>query len=138
MKSLKMGEKRILELREFAEKSLGNIFNLPDFHNQVLKNGTVPLETLKVNIENWVKEPYQSKLEDLNESLQRLTKIISTANFSANSNSSKLQGLKETVVGLQDSVAKIDAYTTRRALRKTKSKNNNISETTHDTTEEME
>jgi uncharacterized protein (DUF885 family) len=44
--SYKIGMIRILELRERAEEQLGDQFNLVEFHNVVLGNGSVPLDTL--------------------------------------------------------------------------------------------
>jgi uncharacterized protein (DUF885 family) len=43
----KMGELKIRELRAFAEKELGDRFDLRAFHDAVLANGPVPLTTLE-------------------------------------------------------------------------------------------
>lgn len=50
----KIGELKILELRQYAERRLGRRFDLRDFHHEVLKNGALPLDLLEANIKNWV------------------------------------------------------------------------------------
>ncbi|NND52625.1 MAG: DUF885 domain-containing protein [Flavobacteriaceae bacterium] len=50
----KIGMLKILELREKAKKSLGNKFDLKQFHNVVLKNGAVPLDILEELIDNYI------------------------------------------------------------------------------------
>jgi uncharacterized protein (DUF885 family) len=45
--SYMMGELKIVELREKARKALGDKFSLREYHNVVLKTGTVPLELLE-------------------------------------------------------------------------------------------
>ncbi len=42
--SYKIGQLKILELRERARKALGNRFDIRDFHAAVLENGPLPLE----------------------------------------------------------------------------------------------
>jgi len=49
--SYKIGMMKILELRAKAKKVLGNQFDLKEFHNVVLKNGSVPLTILIQNRE---------------------------------------------------------------------------------------
>jgi uncharacterized protein (DUF885 family) len=43
-----------LELRERAKKKLGNQFDLKEFHNVVLKNGTVPLDIFDELIDDYI------------------------------------------------------------------------------------
>ena len=50
----KIGQMRILELRERAEKRLGKDFDVRDFHDQVLSSGALPLELLESNLETWI------------------------------------------------------------------------------------
>ncbi len=45
--SYKMGEIKIRELRKTAESVLGEKFNIRDFHDLVLKNGSIPLNSLE-------------------------------------------------------------------------------------------
>jgi uncharacterized protein (DUF885 family) len=50
----KIGELKIKELRSRAEKSLGARFQLKDFHEAVLGTGSVPLDVLEREIDNWI------------------------------------------------------------------------------------
>jgi len=54
--SYKIGEITIKKLRATAEKSLGENFDLREFHDQVLKNGSMPLTMLEQVIEQYIKE----------------------------------------------------------------------------------
>ena len=51
--SYKIGELKIRELRERYEKQLGNKFNLADFHDEILKNGSLPLAILETTMDAW-------------------------------------------------------------------------------------
>ena len=50
----KMGELKILELREQAEVRLGNMFDIRDFHEAVLKNGPVTLPMLEQQVTDFI------------------------------------------------------------------------------------
>ena len=50
----KMGELKIQELRNRAEKALGPKFDVRRFHAEVLKDGSVPLEILEGKIDRWI------------------------------------------------------------------------------------
>jgi uncharacterized protein (DUF885 family) len=50
----KVGQLKILELRDKAEKELGSRFNLKDFHAVVLENGAVPLTVLERLVDDWI------------------------------------------------------------------------------------
>lgn len=52
--SYKIGQLKILELRDKAEKALGDKFNIAEFHDQVLETGCVPLEVLEAKVERWI------------------------------------------------------------------------------------
>ncbi|MDQ3929341.1 MAG: DUF885 family protein, partial [Chloroflexota bacterium] len=52
--SYKVGELRILELRQRAKDALGGKFNIKEFHNVVLQNGGMPLPVLELAVENYI------------------------------------------------------------------------------------
>jgi uncharacterized protein (DUF885 family) len=52
----KLGQLEILELREEARERLGNQFDLRAFHDEVVGNGPVPLDTLRSRVEVWIAE----------------------------------------------------------------------------------
>ncbi len=52
--SYKIGQLKIIELREKAKKALGEKFDIRQFHNKVLESGCVPLQILENKINNWV------------------------------------------------------------------------------------
>lgn len=50
----KMGQLKILELRERARTALGPKFNLRAFHDQVLDSGALPMDVLDHRIDQWI------------------------------------------------------------------------------------
>ena len=54
--SYKIGQLKIIELREKAKKDLGDKFDIRKYHNQVLETGCVPLELLENKIDRWIVE----------------------------------------------------------------------------------
>lgn len=52
--SYMVGQLRILELREKAKAALGAKFSIKEFHNVVLRGGSLPLDVLAQEIEAWV------------------------------------------------------------------------------------
>ena len=50
----KIGQLKILELRTKAENELGDKFDIKDFHYEVLKRGSLPLEMLEMYINDWI------------------------------------------------------------------------------------
>ena len=54
--SYKMGQMKILELRERAQRDLGPKFDLRAFHDAVLDQGPLPLDVLEGKIDEWIKE----------------------------------------------------------------------------------
>ena len=52
--SYKVGELKIIELRESAKKKLGNKFDIKEFHDEVLKDGCLPLIILETKINRWI------------------------------------------------------------------------------------
>jgi len=51
----KVGMLKILELREKAKRSLGDKFDIRQFHEVVLSNGSVPLDVLEKLVDRWIK-----------------------------------------------------------------------------------
>jgi uncharacterized protein (DUF885 family) len=54
--SYKIGEIKIRQLRAMAEEKLGEKFNIRTFHNQMLKNGSLPMDLLEELTVNWVNQ----------------------------------------------------------------------------------
>jgi uncharacterized protein (DUF885 family) len=52
----KVGQMKILELRERARSALGPRFDLRTFHDRVLGQGSLPLELLEEEIDAWIAE----------------------------------------------------------------------------------
>jgi uncharacterized protein (DUF885 family) len=52
--SYKIGEIKIKELRALAEQALGKHFDLRDFHDALLANGSVPLFVLEENMQQFI------------------------------------------------------------------------------------
>jgi uncharacterized protein (DUF885 family) len=50
----KVGELKILELRERAKSAFGDKFSLKEFHNVVLENGALPLTVLEKEVDEWI------------------------------------------------------------------------------------
>ena len=49
-----IGKLKIMELRDRAQKTLGDKFNYGAFHDAVLKSGPVPLTVLESQIDSWI------------------------------------------------------------------------------------
>jgi uncharacterized protein (DUF885 family) len=59
--SYKLGEMKIKELRQKAEKDLGTGFDVRAFHDVVLGSGSVPLNVLENNVNRWIGEQRQER-----------------------------------------------------------------------------
>lgn len=57
----KIGELKIRELRARAEDALGTRFDLRAFHDKVLENGSLPLEVLEAQLDQWIAD--QAKID---------------------------------------------------------------------------
>jgi len=49
-----IGRLKILELRARAERALGDRFDIRRFHDAVLRNGSIPLDVLEAQIDEWI------------------------------------------------------------------------------------
>ena len=56
----KIGQLKILELRSKAEKELGEKYDIKDFHYEVLKRGSLPLDLLEFYINEWIEDSLTS------------------------------------------------------------------------------
>ncbi len=52
----KLGQLKMLELRDRAQKALGSRFDLRQFHDAVLRNGTIPLDLLEEQVDTYISE----------------------------------------------------------------------------------
>ncbi|QOW11669.1 DUF885 domain-containing protein [Kaistella flava (ex Peng et al. 2021)] len=51
----KMGELKIIELRDKYQKQLGDKFSLRDFHDAILNGGSMPLDVFEMYMDDWAK-----------------------------------------------------------------------------------
>lgn len=52
----KIGMIKILELRHYAERELGDAFDIREFHDTILTGGALPLSVLERRVKNWVSQ----------------------------------------------------------------------------------
>ncbi len=52
--SYKLGQLKILELRELAKKELGSNFDIRTFHDEILSGGSLPLDMLDARTTQWI------------------------------------------------------------------------------------
>jgi uncharacterized protein (DUF885 family) len=50
----KIGELKIKELRDEAERTLGDRFDIRAFHDEILRHGALPLDVLERNMREWI------------------------------------------------------------------------------------
>jgi uncharacterized protein (DUF885 family) len=56
----KIGQIRIREMRNKAEKALGSRFDIKEFHSQVLSDGALPMDILEKKIDRWIESKQKS------------------------------------------------------------------------------
>lgn len=56
----KTGEMKIKQIRKKAEDSLGEKFDIKEFHDQLLKNGALPLPLLEAEMDRWIRTKLDS------------------------------------------------------------------------------
>ncbi|MGB5652890.1 MAG: DUF885 family protein, partial [Robiginitalea sp.] len=44
----------IKALRKLSEERLMESFDIKEFHNKVLENGSIPLSALRIQVEQWI------------------------------------------------------------------------------------
>ena len=54
--SYKLGQLKIRELRDRAQKELGPRFDIRKFHDEILDGGTLPLDLLEARVDKWIAE----------------------------------------------------------------------------------
>ena len=59
--SYKIGELKIKEMRNKAEKVLGNRFDVKAFHDEVLKDGAMPLQIFETKMNTWIQKQSAAK-----------------------------------------------------------------------------
>jgi uncharacterized protein (DUF885 family) len=52
--SYKLGELKIQELKSLAKSELGQKYSDPDFHDEILKDGALPLSILDSKLRKWI------------------------------------------------------------------------------------
>ena len=50
----KIGQMKIIEIRKRAESTLGTKFSIQNFHDEVLKDGCLPLDVFEQKMNNWI------------------------------------------------------------------------------------
>jgi uncharacterized protein (DUF885 family) len=52
--SYKVGQLKLLEIRKKAESKLGSAFDIRAFHDEILKDGSMPLDILETKMDKWI------------------------------------------------------------------------------------
>ncbi len=67
----KIGQLKIIELRERAKKQLGAKFDIRDFHDEILGAGALPLDVLDARINNWIADSKKGKAAVVRKAVKR-------------------------------------------------------------------
>lgn len=59
----KIGQLKIIELRERAKKELGDKFDIRSFHDELLVGGALPLDVLELRINSWIAAQQQPAIK---------------------------------------------------------------------------
>jgi uncharacterized protein (DUF885 family) len=59
--SYKTGALKIMELRKKYEAQSGDKFNLAAFHDELLKDGVMPLDVMESKMDTWARKPNRSR-----------------------------------------------------------------------------
>ena len=51
-----LGQRKMLELRQRAQKELGSRFDIRSFHDLIIDSGALPLDMLDARVRNWVRD----------------------------------------------------------------------------------
>ncbi len=58
--SYKIGQLKILDLRNQAKQRLGPRFDIRGFHDEILSGGSLPLDMLEARVDNWIRSQLPS------------------------------------------------------------------------------
>jgi uncharacterized protein (DUF885 family) len=58
----KIGQMKIIEIRKRAEKKLGDKFNIKKFHDEVLKDGCLPLDVFEKKMDAWISNSLKQEI----------------------------------------------------------------------------
>jgi uncharacterized protein (DUF885 family) len=59
--SYKVGERKLRELRQAAQRELGDRFDVRAYHDEVLSSGALPLSILEARMRQWIRKQAASR-----------------------------------------------------------------------------
>lgn len=68
----KIGQLKILELRDLARTQLKDDFDIRDFHFELLRHGALPLDVLESKIKEWLRETKETKSQQKKQTAKQL------------------------------------------------------------------
>lgn len=63
----KVGQLEFLKLRQRAEETLGEAFDIRAFHNLILRNGALPLDVLEAEVMAWIEAAASSRVTEFSQ-----------------------------------------------------------------------